>query len=55
MSPSVNHKKEWINMKNVASMLKYWSAGENRPINGTYFGFDNQGKLGKFVMPKFYN
>ena len=41
MNPSVNHKKEWLDMKNVANMFKYWSIGENRPINGSYFGFVN--------------
>jgi hypothetical protein len=55
LNPSVNYRKEWMDMKNVAGMIKYWSTGENRPINGSYFGFINQRKKSKFVMPKFYN
>ena len=42
-------------MSQVAHMLKYWAAGENRPVNGTVVELENQGKKGKYVMPVFYN
>lgn len=53
--PGRNVNKDFLDMKKVASMIKHWSAGESRPVNGTYFTFENMGKNGAYVMPRFYN
>lgn len=48
--PGKDIKKEWLDMDHVAHMLKYFGRGENRPVNGSYFGLVPH-KKGKYVMP----
>lgn len=51
----MKYKKEWNSMEQVAHMFKFWSAGENRPVDGSFVGLQAHGKAGKYSLPKFYN
>ena len=42
-------------MDHVGQMFKYFSVGDNRPTNGSYFDLEPQGKKAKYCMPRFYN
>lgn len=53
--PGRSLKKEFFDMKSVAGMLKHWCTGESRPTNGTYFTFENMGRNGQYIMPRYYN
>mmetsp|Transcript_18002 Transcript_18002/g.30651 ORF Transcript_18002/g.30651 Transcript_18002/m.30651 type:complete len:137 (-) Transcript_18002:19-429(-) len=55
LMPWVNYKKDWVKMELVAKMMKHWSVGENRPVNGTYFELYNFDKRGKVALPKYWN
>ena len=37
----------------IASLIKLWAAGDNRPENGSILGFDVD-KSGKVCLPKYY-
>eukprot|EP00347_Sterkiella_histriomuscorum_P023411 403334741 len=47
--PAENYR-EWINCDLVASMLKLWSSGDNRPENGQFVGFKNQQPMIKLTF-----
>jgi hypothetical protein len=53
--PGRNYKKEFLDMKHVAHLMKFWAAGHNRPANGTVFSFETLGKNGQIIMPKYHN
>ena len=55
LNPGKNNKKELLDMDHLAYMLKYWTRGENRPVNGTYVELVPQGQNGEYVLPVFYN
>ena len=42
-NPSANYL-EWLPLDQIAILLKLWSAGENRPINGSFVEFRMEGK-----------
>ena len=37
----------------IASLIKLWAAGDNRPENGSFLGF-NVDKSGKVCLPKYF-
>ena len=51
--PSANYM-EWLPADGIATLLKMWSTGENRPDNGVFVGFKTQGKKGKVIFPEYY-
>lgn len=53
--PGRKYVQEWLQMEHAGQMLKYFATGDNRPVNGSYFELEPQGKKGKYVMPKYYN
>lgn len=50
--PAENYR-EWLPPDQVASLLKMWSTGDNRPENGSFIGFRTV-RRGKEVYPVFY-
>ena len=51
--PSANFT-EWLPLDTVATLLKMWSTGGNRPECGAYVGFKMEGKKKKLVFPEYY-
>jgi hypothetical protein len=49
-------KKVYDNRLNaIASLIKMWCAGDGRPINGAFVGFDTSySASGKTVMPLYF-
>ena len=53
--PYLNKKKDFLDMELVANMFKFFSRGENRPLNGTHFELEVFDKKGKILMPRYWN
>ena len=52
---STDVKEKGLDMQKVAHMLKYFGSGENRPVNGTYFGLKPESAKNRWLMPEYYN
>ena len=39
--------------KSMSELIKRWSAGDNRPENGSFVGF-SLAKKGNYALPEFY-
>ena len=46
--------KMWLQPEGVATLLKMWASGDNRPENGGFVGFRSEGKRGKIIYPEYY-
>ena len=45
---------EWTPLDGMATLLKMWASGGNRPDCGSYVGFRTEGKKGKVIFPEYY-
>ena len=45
---------QWTPIDGVATLLKMWASGGNRPECGAYVGFRLEGKRKKVIFPEFY-
>jgi hypothetical protein len=51
--PSTN-PYEWLPLEGIATLIKMWSSGDNRPECGAFVGFRVEGKKAKVVFPEYY-